>query len=181
MAWTEPDLNDFLPGEPYTSAKALLQVENPIAIADGDSGAPRIAVSVASAYGTSDFSLAVPAGYSGALFYLEGVGAGDAATKYIRFALSDDNGSSYSTDEDINVGSAAADFNQRLKLFVDFSSGSYTYFGFNDKAAAVGIAGTGTVTTPAGTVDRIIFRVSGADELDRAGVFAQMNGGTAAS
>ncbi len=42
MAFTIPDLNDYLPGEPMTSAKALLMVENPIGIAAGDEDAPRV-------------------------------------------------------------------------------------------------------------------------------------------
>lgn len=42
MAYAIPDLNDYLPGEPWTSAKALLTVENPIAIANGDTDAPRV-------------------------------------------------------------------------------------------------------------------------------------------
>lgn len=41
-SYTTPDLNDYLPGEPLTSAKALLMVENPIAIAEGGTNAPYV-------------------------------------------------------------------------------------------------------------------------------------------
>jgi len=40
--WTELDTNGLLPGEPFTSAKALAFFENPVAMAEGAAGAPRI-------------------------------------------------------------------------------------------------------------------------------------------
>jgi hypothetical protein len=40
--WTTLDLNGLLPGEPWTSAKALAVYENPIAIAEAAAGAPRL-------------------------------------------------------------------------------------------------------------------------------------------
>ena len=40
--WTELDTNTLLPGEPFTSAKALAFFENPKAIAEGADSAPRI-------------------------------------------------------------------------------------------------------------------------------------------
>ena len=40
--WTELDTNTLLPGEPFTSAKALAFFENPVAIAEGAASAPRI-------------------------------------------------------------------------------------------------------------------------------------------
>lgn len=42
--WTTQDPNTLLPGEPWTSAKALAALENPEAIAEGAPGAPRIAL-----------------------------------------------------------------------------------------------------------------------------------------
>jgi hypothetical protein len=40
--WTNIDPNTLLPGEPWTSAKALAAFENPVAIGEGAPGAPRI-------------------------------------------------------------------------------------------------------------------------------------------
>ena len=40
--WTELDTNGLLPGEPFTSAKALAFFENPKAIAEGADDTPRI-------------------------------------------------------------------------------------------------------------------------------------------
>ena len=39
--WNDQDVNDLLPGEPWTSAKANAAFENPPAIAEGAAGAPR--------------------------------------------------------------------------------------------------------------------------------------------
>ena len=41
--WTDQDINSLLPGEPWTSAKAIASFENPVAIAEGAPDAPIIA------------------------------------------------------------------------------------------------------------------------------------------
>lgn len=41
-SWTDQDTDSLLPGEPWTSAKALAAFENPVALAEGASGAPKI-------------------------------------------------------------------------------------------------------------------------------------------
>lgn len=40
--WTSQDTNSLLPGEPWTSAKALAAFENPVALAEGATGSPEI-------------------------------------------------------------------------------------------------------------------------------------------
>lgn len=40
--WTEQDVNSLLPGEPWTSAKAIAAFENPVAITEAAPNAPRI-------------------------------------------------------------------------------------------------------------------------------------------
>ena len=40
--WTELDTNGLLPGEPFTSAKALAFFENPVAMAEGKVNAPKV-------------------------------------------------------------------------------------------------------------------------------------------
>ena len=42
MSWTTLDLNNLLSGEPLTSPEVLALYENPIAIAQGAAGAPRL-------------------------------------------------------------------------------------------------------------------------------------------
>ena len=41
-SWTDQDTDSLLPGEPWTSAKALAAFENPVALAEGAAGAPKI-------------------------------------------------------------------------------------------------------------------------------------------
>jgi hypothetical protein len=41
-SWTDQDVNTLLPGEPWTSAKALAAFENPEALAEGASSAPHL-------------------------------------------------------------------------------------------------------------------------------------------
>lgn len=41
-SYTDQDTDSLLPGEPWTSAKALACFENPVAIAEGVAGAPKI-------------------------------------------------------------------------------------------------------------------------------------------
>lgn len=41
-SWTNQSTSSLLPGEPWTSAKALAAFENPVAITEGASGAPKI-------------------------------------------------------------------------------------------------------------------------------------------
>lgn len=41
-SWTDQSTNSLLPGEPWTSAKALAAFENPVALAEGATGAPKI-------------------------------------------------------------------------------------------------------------------------------------------
>ena len=40
--WTELDTNGLLPGEPFTSAKALAFFENPVAMGEGAVNAPKV-------------------------------------------------------------------------------------------------------------------------------------------
>ena len=47
-SYTDQSTDSLLPGEPWTSAKALACFENPVAIAEGAVGAPRISTA---AYG----------------------------------------------------------------------------------------------------------------------------------
>lgn len=41
-SWTDQDTNSLLAGEPWTTSKALAVFENPVALAEGAAGAPKI-------------------------------------------------------------------------------------------------------------------------------------------
>lgn len=124
MAYTVPDLNDYLPGEPWTSAKALLVVENPTAIANGDEGAPRVSPAAwghtalsGSAIGTvllSDFSA-----YGGAHIEIKFSNNVVGATS-MTLELSAD-GSTFGTP--FTIASVSGNSDGNVSLFVDFTSG----------------------------------------------------------
>lgn len=64
--YTDQDVNSLLPGEPWTSAKALAAFENPIAIAEGAAGAPRNEpLSLSLLIGGQSFALGIPREYLG--------------------------------------------------------------------------------------------------------------------
>jgi len=125
MAWTTPDLNDYLPGEPWTSAKALLVVENPIAIANGDDGAPRVSPKAwghtaftDSAVGTvtlSDFT-----GYGGAQIEIKYRNVAVGTTSLV-LSLSNDGSTFGSTAV---VADVLGNDSGTVTLFVDFATGA---------------------------------------------------------
>ena len=105
--WTTIDLNTLLPGEPWTSGKALAVYENPIAIAEAATGAPRI---VTGAFGTlvetidpaSESTLTITdlGVYDRYIIALTGVRPG-TNTVDLRLAVSVNGGSSFSTARNI--------------------------------------------------------------------------------
>lgn len=64
-SWTSQSTSSLLPGEPWTSAKALAAFENPVAIAEGASGAPIVATGW-HGYDTTNVGDATTAYYTGA-------------------------------------------------------------------------------------------------------------------
>lgn len=124
MAYTIPDLNDYLPGEPYTSAKALLMVENPIAIANGDTDAPRVSpkawghtAAVGSAVGTltlSDFS-----GYGGAHLEIKYRNNAVGTTSLV-LSLSNDGATFGATAV---IADVLGNDSGTVSVFVDFTTG----------------------------------------------------------
>ena len=125
MAYTVPDLNDYLPGEPYTSAKALLMVENPIAIANGDDGAPRVSPkawghtaisdSVVGTVTLSDFS-----GYGGAHIEIK-YRNNSVGTTSLVLSLSNDGATFGSTAV---IADVLANDSGSVSIFVDFATGA---------------------------------------------------------
>jgi hypothetical protein len=67
-SWTDQDTDSLLPGEPWTSAKALAAFENPVAIAEGAAGAPKIQTAAYGANSVNENAMKVlPEGESGDL------------------------------------------------------------------------------------------------------------------
>lgn len=125
MAYTVPDLNDYLPGEPLTSAKALLMVENPIAIANGDDDAPRVSPkawghtavsdSVIGTVTLSDFS-----GYGGSHIEIKYRNAAVGTTSLV-LSLSNDGATFGATAV---VADVLGSDSGSVSLFVDFATGA---------------------------------------------------------
>ena len=99
--WTELDTNGLLPGEPFTSAKALAFFENPKAIAEGAVNAPKVA--------SESLNMLVGVGDSNASFLnldrvdkvlLDGSIVYESSefgngSGYLHYRISTDNGSTY--------------------------------------------------------------------------------------
>ena len=58
-SWTDQDTDSLLPGEPWTSAKALAAFENPVAIAEGAAGAPKIQAEAMGAFSVGQSAMRV--------------------------------------------------------------------------------------------------------------------------
>lgn len=182
--WTTLDTNSLLPGEPWTSAKSLAVYENTIAAFEVALDAPRLAKKFRAGEGsTVDFSIQVDDGYEGLIIEFTGIADSDSTDKFFVFALSDDDGASYSADESVNIGQSAdgTTFQAVGKIFIDLTTGDY-WFLTSGIPTGGGGAGTGTAAKPAGTVDRIIFRSSVAtSEMRQAAVLMELTGKEAAS
>ena len=176
MAYTVPDLNDYLPGEPLTSAKALLMVENPIAIADGDDDAPRVSPKawghkpfIGTAFGTitlSDFT-----GYGGVFFEVK-YSNSSSGSFAMTIELSDD-GVTYAASA--NIAAVAGSSDGSATVFCDFATGAV-------KAVWFGPSGAGsydlTAGVPGGDVSHI--RITAGGTSTTMGVLAFANAGIVA-
>ena len=58
-SYTDQSTDSLLPGEPWTSAKALACFENPVAIAEGAAGAPRISTAAYAANSVNENAMKV--------------------------------------------------------------------------------------------------------------------------
>ena len=98
--WTELDTDGLLPGEPFTSAKALAFFENPVAMAEGKVNAPKVvseALNMLVGAGTSDASFlnlerVDKVLLDGSVIWSSGAGFG-----FLQYRTSTDNGSTWSS------------------------------------------------------------------------------------
>lgn len=171
-AWTALDVNSRLPGEPWTSAKGNAVYENPIAMAEGASGAPRIATrthtfSRSSAGSTT--SVFSDGDEYGGLFVQAFAKSSDPSRSTITVAVSDD-GSSYSSE--LMLCNPAVNETEFVRGFIDFATGSYTLVG--DKKFASGTIGS----LPSGAITHVRFTVNLASGVsDGCGGIAEFQGG----
>jgi hypothetical protein len=164
--WTTVDLDTLLPGEPWTSGKALAVYENPIAIAEGAAGAPKVrgwALDTFLFQGTfENAGLAIID-----LDRLQAVSfhgiftQSDGTARDIQVRLSSDNGDTWGSYQNIL---RVAD--QMVAGWVNIKTGLY-------RAVTLGnaISGAGTVPGAGGTVNAIEFRTNAAGTFNGA-IFA---------
>lgn len=142
------DLNNLLPGEPWTSAKATVVYENPIAIAEGAVDAPKVqGQGLAAWIGRVVSSAGTPAGFTDLdrakdiLVLMRQNGTGIATVGQLRF--SDDNGSTWGSWQNL-TDSAASGERSQVTSVIDLTTGAQTTIGL----MVGGIPGA--LTIPAG-------------------------------
>ena len=162
MTWRTIASSEVDPDSPVTATLMEALADNPEAIASGDSGAPRIKVETAA--GTA---IDVPVGSFGAMINLGAVDGGGGGAGLTQIRLSDDGGSTHSAV--FTLGTALPANDTSFSSFqVDFTTGAIR--GHFDSGVI-----SGTVTLPAGTVDRMLLTITGAGAAVNG--LAQFNGG----
>jgi hypothetical protein len=149
--WTEADLNGFLPGEPITAAKALLWYENPIAIAEGADGAPKIAATALEgnklqAFGATTNSWAGLSDLDAVKeLFVTGLVSFSGAPQNFQIRFSSDNGSSWGSAQTVFAGISSE--RKRFELHFDLVTGAFSLGGFGANEISFE---NGTFTVPVG-------------------------------
>lgn len=121
-AWTDIALSDLLPDEPWTSAKATAVYENPIAIAEGQADAPRIAAKTGGASGTTISFTGLTGGWKGCILHGHvNLGVVETATETLTVALSNDGVTYAAATTVISASSTGA---TQFTATVDFATGT---------------------------------------------------------
>lgn len=117
--YTSWDINDYLPGQPLTSAKAISYHENLNAFAEGAPGAPRMAAksAVGAASGSSNITRGGFGGYGGCWIWGNFKNNG-SVTRNMYIALGDSGGFATNT----TLFSAASQDKGQFTAFIDFST-----------------------------------------------------------
>ena len=128
--WTELDTNGLLPGEPFTSAKALAFFENPVAMGEGKPNAPKVvseALDMLAETGTATTSYTDLGRIDKVLISCTARASGGPSfgrTAIIRYRTSTDNGATWSATTDIVSVEAAVNNSEQITGFAVVSLGS---------------------------------------------------------
>jgi hypothetical protein len=166
--WTTVDLNNLLPGEPWTSGKALAVYENPIAITEGATGAPKIVATALAGNrlpafgantgwaGLTDLGAVDEIFFAG---FVRVVGrAVDPVTFQVRF--SNDNGSTWATEQTLYTIPANPTPDTEagaIAMTIDLVTGVSSIA----PPGPISSISNPTLTIPSGGADAIQFRVNG--------------------
>ena len=152
--WTNIDPNTLLPGEPWTSAKALASFENVSAMAEGAVGAPKVqGVALGGVY-LGSFALAVPAVTITGMdrmktIKLESAGGFVGAVGFtLLIAFSADGGATFGSNSNVFSVTASGIV---LSSFIDIETGLTTTNGLRFTPDAIGVSSSATLTVPTST------------------------------
>lgn len=173
-SWTTIASGDILPDKPATAPQGIALYENPLAIAEGASGAPKIAIKTAggmSASGTLTFTGL--GDFGGVLVH--GSVHTDGSNRILQVALSND-GTTYS------AASALLDDNgtsgpYRFTLFVDFVTGAFKCT-HDSIDPTLPLYAAGTLAGAGSNVSAIRFTIGGTSTI---AAIVLPNGGESAS
>lgn len=160
--WTDIATNTLLPGEPWTSSKALAAFENPQAIAEGASGAPKVQNRALAGLSLGVFD-AGNGVYSGLTdldnieeLFLVGLAQASVASNVVSsfsIRFSDDNGASWASAFTLEGGTGESLTINEIKINLDTASVTYRFVS-NDIITKTGNA-------PSGDINAFQLRVSG--------------------
>lgn len=129
------------PGAPATSELAKKWRDNPIAMFEGATGAPKLAQNIRGASGTTITFTSLGA-FSGALLEWSVLTASSGSTT-VALSLSDNGTTFYGSTNIVSTSVLNAAYS--YKLWIHFPTGAYTLVRF-DTPALVGAVATGTIT-----------------------------------
>jgi len=149
--WTELDTNGLLPGEPFTSAKALAFFENPVAMAEGAANAPKVATKNLSGAGGGTLRFGGLSTFGGARFFLTGEEtSSNGSTLGINSSTPAGDGAAQS------IVAVPADARFVVHGYWNKITGAWLAVWFMSSGTEAGRA-TGTLATNGAAVDEIIF------------------------
>ena len=128
--WTELDTNGLLPGEPFTSAKALAFFENPVAMAEGAVDAPKVvseALDMLVGAGTTTTSFTNLGRIDKVLLSASCVavgGASSSTTTNVGYQTSTNNGATYGSTTNFATAFAVANTTEARAGFAVVSLGA---------------------------------------------------------
>lgn len=182
-SWVNLTDTQLDPDAPLTSNLAYAWRDNPIAIAEGASGAPRVATRVrgdsvhASASTTGSATISGMGGHDGIVVNGLYGSVSTVTVDSISVSLSD-NGTTFSATTDI-VGASTSTGQGAFTVFVDFGTGAYKVSRYHTGGLAS--YATGTLATPAGAVTHVRFTITSTGVGSSLSVIGTTNGGESAS
>jgi len=140
--WTDPSSVNTGPNDPVTSEFGTAALENAVALAEGASGAPKIATKNQSGSGTSGNENFNVTNFSGARFFI-GVNSTNPSSQNLQINAT--NGS-YGTAK--TLFSVTQDISQlSLHGYVDFASGDFLCVGSSGVRTTGTLTRTGSIST----------------------------------